>query len=278
MRITLYLFLFFITTCLVNGETYELHLKFNENAAALFKLRHPFNDSTNNPNYGIFEDCDFNNLEPEWGLADYDDDNPKLIINSIVGGSKITAPQLNDFGACSPIVSVVYGTATCVVEVINWPGMETGTYTKTIAAGEPEWVVTNLPLKKDMGLTIIKAKQQNNNKLKIKAEFAELGLLEEDNSIFRASLESYPETQFWMNCKATGLNKITKAGTVGKFGRPVEAVVKNKNINKQKLTLNKISKNTLQNDLLSVFVTFNNGWSGFQQIQLDDKGKYKAPK
>ena len=278
MRITLYLLLFFTTACFVKGEIYELHLHFNENATAVFKLRHPFNDSANNPNYGIYKDCDLNNLDPDWGLIDYDDDNPKLIINSIIGGSKITASQINDFGNCSPIVSVVYGTATCVVEVINWPGMETGACTKIISAGDPEWVVTNLPLAKDLGLTIIKAKQQNNNKLKIKAEFAELGLLEEDNSIFRASLESYPESQFWMDFKATGLNKITKAGTVGKFGRPVEAVVKNKNINKQKLTLNKFSKSTFKNDLLSVFVTFNNGWSGFQQIQLDDKGKYKAPK
>lgn len=278
MRITLYLLLFFITACFVKGETYELHLKFNEDAAAQFKLRHPFNDSTNNPYYGTYEDCDLNNPDPDWGLVDYDDDNPKLIINNIEGGSKITASQINDIGNCSPIVSVVYGTAACTVEVINWPGMETGIYTKTISAGEPQWVVTNLPCAKDMGLTIIKAKQKNNNKLKIKAEFAELGLLEEDNSVFRASLESYPESQFWMNFNSPALNKIKKAGTVGKFGRPVEAVVKNKNINKQKLILNKISKNTFKNDLLSVFVTFNNGWSGFQQIQLDEKGKYKAPK
>jgi len=188
----------------------------------------------------------------------------------------LTASQLNDIGDCTPIVSVAYGTANCLVKIINWPGMETGTYTKVISAGDPEWEVAPLSLNKDMGLTIIKAKQQNNNKLKIKAEFLELDLLEEDNSIFRASLAAPPETQFWIDCKVAALNKITKAGAIGKFGRPVEAIVKNKN--KRKLILNKVTKSIYQNDLLSVFVTFNNGWSGFQQIQLDDKGKYKAPK
>ena len=265
--------------CFVKGETYELHLQFTpEDANVEFKLRHPFNDSTNNPNYGIYENCDFNNLEPDWGLTDFDDDDPKLVVKSIEGGSKITASQLNDIGNCTPIVSVVHGTANCTVKIINWPEMEKGTYTKTISAGDSEWDVTPLILKKDMGLTITKAKQQNNNKLKIKADFLELDLLEEDNSIFRASLKSNPEEEFWIDCKVIALNKITKEGTIGKFGRPVEAVIKNKNINKQKLILNKISKDILQNELVSVFVTFNNGWSGFQQIQLDNKGKYKAPK
>ena len=277
MRITLYLFL--MTVCFVKGETYELHLQFTpEDANVEFKLRHPFNDSTNNPNYGIYKNCNLNNLEPDWGLADYDDDDPKLVVKSIIGGSKITASELNDIGDCTPIVSVAHGTAVCTVEVINWAGIGSGTYTKTISAGDPEWEVTPLSLKKNMGLTIIKAKQQSNNKLKIKAEFLELNLFEEDNSIFRASLKSDPEEEFWIDCKVTALNKITKEGAIGKFGRPVEALIKNKNINKQKLILNKISKDILQNELVSVFVTFNNGWSGFQQIQLDNKGKYKAPK
>jgi len=63
MRITLSLSLFLIMACFVKGETYELHLQFTpEDANVEFKLRHPFNDSTNNPNYGIYENCDFNGI------------------------------------------------------------------------------------------------------------------------------------------------------------------------------------------------------------------------
>ncbi len=278
MRILLFIILLFISVSLVKGEAYELHLQFKpDDASVEFKLRHPFNDSTNNPNYGIYKDCDKVYPDAEWGLASYNDDNPKLIINSIVGGSKITASQLNDPGNCSPVVSINHGAATCTVEIVNWPGVETGTFTKIMSVGDPEWVITSLPCADDMGLLIIKAKQKNSFKLRIKAEFAALDLLEKDKSIFQASLESSPESQLWMNFDSPHLNKVNKAGTVGRFGKPVKAVVKNKNAKKQKLILNDISKKMYKNDILNVFVTFNNGWSGFEQIELDDKGKYNAP-
>ncbi len=281
MRLSFYILVCLLVTYISVGETYELHLLFEPNDASVeveLKLRHPFNDSTNNPNYGIYKDCDKNNVEPEWGLASYEGDNPKLVIDSIAGGSKITASRLNDPGNCSPVVSVTHGTATCSLEIINWPEMETVIYTKIISAGDPDWVLTNLFCTKDMGLSIIKAKQKNNNELKIKAEFAEFGLLEKDVSTFQASLESNHESRFWVNLDSPQWNKINKAGTIGKFGKPIEAIVKNKNVKKQKMILKKVSKNMFKNDILNVFVTFNNGWSGFQQIQLDDKGKYKAPK
>ncbi len=266
----------FIAASIVKGAaTYELHLTYEPDDATVdFTLRHPFNDSTNNPNYGVYENCDKSNTDPDWGLASYVHDNPQLVINSIEGGSKITASRINDPGNCAPVVSVPHGTATCTVEIVNWPGVETGTYTKIINAGDTDWVLTNLPCANDMELLILKAKQKNNFKLKIKATFAALGLLEQDNSTFQASLESQPESQLWMNFDSTDANKINKDGTVGKFGKPVRAVVKNKS--KPKLKMHEVSTKMYKNDTVNVFVTFNNGCSGFERIKLDDKGKYKV--
>ena len=278
MRNYLYSIIIFTLTCLVNGEPYELHLKFEPpDASVEFKLRHPFNDSTNNPNYGIYKNCDKNDVEPDWGLASYSSDNPMLVLNSIEGGSKITALHINDIGNCTPIVSVLHGSAECSVEIVNWPGMPPTTFSKNVLAGE-DWVVADLFCKTNMGLKIIKAKQNNNNKFVIKAEFEELGLLEKDKSIMQASLKSGTELELWMDFKNPGLNKIKKAGTIGKFGNPIKAIIKNKNPNKQKFTLKEFTKRIYKNDLVNVFVSFNNGYSGFEQIQLNKNGKYKIPK
>ena len=99
----------------------------------------------------------------------------------------------------------------------------------------------------------------------------------ETTTYLRVSLDSSDgyslRQEEWMHWTTDKNVKIRKNGTVGKFGKPLHGVIKDNIINTVKLKGQ--GKNMYQNRPLRIFIAVG-GCSGFQQIYMDSKSKYKA--
>ncbi|MCK5853060.1 hypothetical protein KAH27_08540 [bacterium] len=277
--------LIIIILCVVSAMTtvakpYEVLLNTEPAGSdAYLYLVHPFN-VPGNTNYGTdhyYFDCEPSIPDPDWGVKGWDGDDPRLKGNYSYGARKIEADTLNDPGDCW--VKVAYlgaGSALCTVTVSNWPGMQPMTFTKNMGVGDEPWYVTNLPCAHDIGLKIIKAKQNRlTGRLKIGATFKCLLPMSETSTYLRTSLDSSEtyslRVEEWMHYTTDKQVKIRKEGTVGKFGKPVRGIVKTTPINR--MALKGQGNNSYQNRPLRVFVAFG-GCSGFQQIYMDKRSRY----
>lgn len=264
------------------AEPYEVYLNTEpQGADAYLYLIHPFN-APNFTNYGTshyYFDCQPTIPNPDWGVKGWNGDDPGLNNNYTFGARKITAGSLNDPGDCW--VKVAYlgtGSASCKLTVSNWPGMQPMTFTKNMSMGDEDWYVTNLPCAKDMGLEIFKVKQnRSSGRLRVKATFDQIIPMTETTTYLRVSLDSSDgyslRQEEWMHWTTDKNIKIRKNGTVGRFGKPLHGVIKDNIINTVKLKGQ--GKNMYQNRPLRIFIAVG-GCSGFQQIYMDSKSKYKA--
>jgi len=262
------------------AEPYELRLNCDPpGAEAYLMLIHPFNvpGQTNYGDSHNYYDCTPLLPHPDWGVKGWTGDDPQLNNNFTLGDRDIKATCLNDPGDCWAAVAYTGSeSATCVMHVVSWPGVEASSVTNYLQAGDEWWWVTNLPCAKAIGLEIIKARQvrrgEQKGKLKIKATFDEMALFNETSTFLRVSLDSHPKYQNWMDYSERSQVRIKKLGAVGRFGRPVRATVKINNNNK--IVLRERATYMYQNCPLNVFIAFG-GWSGFEQIPMDHRGKYK---
>ena len=279
------MFACFLGVLNVSADPYEILLNTDPAGAdAFLYLVHPFNNPTS-VYYGTdhnYYDCQPTINNPDWGIKGWDGDDPALNNNYTYGARKITASMLNDPGNC--LVKVEFlgaGSAVCTVTVTNWPGKEPMTFTKTLGEGDKgsnAWIVTELPCAKDIGLHIMKAKQNRNSyRLKIKATFDNLDTLTETSSFCRTSLDSSDGYSFrqeeWMHFTNNKNIKIRKGGAVGKFGSPVQAIIKT--LSSNKLILKGRGLNMYQRRPLRLFIALG-GQSGYERIYMDEKAKYKA--
>ncbi len=266
------------------ADAYEVTLITDPAGAdAYLYLVHPFNNPTSDY-YGTdhnYYDCQPTLADPDWGVKGWDGDDPHLNSNWTAGARKITANTINDPGNC--LVKVAFlgsGSAECTVTITNWPGVEPVSFTKTLGEGDTgsnAWIVTSLPCAKDIGMEILKAKQNRSTyKLKIKSTFNQLTPLNEASNYFRASLDSSEgyslRMEEWMHFTIPQNIKIRKGGAVAKFGKPVQAVIKALNTNK--ISLKGQGMNMYQNRSLRLFIALG-GQSGYERIYMDDKAKYK---
>jgi len=262
------------------AEPYEVVLTTDPPGAdAYMYLVHPFN-VPGNTNYGTehyYFDCQPTIKNPDWGIKGWDGDDPWLNDNYTSGARKIKANTLNDPG--ETWVKIAYlgaGSASCTVVVTNWPGMQPMSFTKNMSEGSEPWFVTNLPCAKDMGLKIIKAKQnRTSGRLRFKATFNQIIPMTETSTYFRASLDSSEgynlRVEEWMHWTTDKNVRIKKEGTIGKFGKPLSAIIKDLDINK--MIVKGRGGNMYQNRPLRVFIALG-GCSGYQQIKMDEKAKY----
>ena len=265
------------------AEPYEVLLTTDPPGAdAYLYLVHPFN-VPGNTNYGtehFYFNCKPSLKNPDWGVKGWAGDDPWLNDNYTFGARKIKANTLNDPGDCW--VKIAYlgsGSAECTVTVTNWPGMQPMTFTKKMGEGSEPWFVTNLPCAKDMKLNILKAKQnRKSGRLKIKAQICHINPMTETTTYFRASLDSSQNyslrVEEWMHWTTHKNVKIKKEGTVGKFGKPVKAIIKIKDTISS-LVVKGQGQNMYQNRPLRVFIALG-GCSGYQLINMDAKAKYKT--
>lgn len=262
------------------AEPYEVLLNcYPPGAEAYLMLIHPFNvpGQTNYGDSHNYHDCRPLLPHPDWGVKGWTGDDPQLNNNFTRGDREIKATCLNDPGDCwAAVVYTGSESATCVMHVVSWPGVDASSVTNYLQAGDEWWWVTNLPCAKDIGLEIIKARQvrkgEQKGKLKIKATFDEMALFDEISTFLRVSLDSHPKYQNWMDYSVRSQVKIKKLGTVGKFGRPVRATVKMNSNNR--IVLRERATYMYQNCTLNVFIAFG-GWSGFEAIPMDYRGKYR---
>ena len=277
--------LMMVITTLTFAAPYEILLNTQPAGAdAYLYLVHPFNNPTSTY-YGTdhnYYDCQPTIQKPDWGIKGWDGDDPNLNNNYTYGDRIITADTLNDPGDC--LVKVEYlgaGSAVCTVIISNWPGVSSVAFSKTLSEGDSgsnAWIVTSLPCAKDIGLHITKAKQNvTSYMLKIKSTFDQLDPLNETSTYFRASLDSSDGYSFrkeeWMHYTIAGNIKIKKGGTVGKFGKPVRAVVKS--LSQNKISLKNRGLNMYQSRPLRLFIALG-GQSGYERIYMDKKAKYKV--
>ncbi|RLD12249.1 MAG: hypothetical protein DRI44_01260 [Chlamydiae bacterium] len=265
------------------AEPYEVLLATDPPGAdAYLYLVHPFN-MPDNTNYGTshyYFDCQPTVPQPDWGVKGWDGDDPWLNNNWTYGVRKIRANILNDPGDCW--VKVAYlgsGSALCTVTVTNWRGAQPVTFTKNMSEGDAPWYVTNLPCAQNMKLNILKAKQnRTSGRLKIKALICHINPMTETTTYFRASLDSSEDyslrVEEWMHYTTEKNVKIRKEGTVGKFGKPISAIIKIKDMISS-LVVKGQGRNMYQNRPLRVFIALG-GCSGYQLINMDAKSKYKA--
>jgi len=246
---------------------------------AYLYLVHPFN-VPGNTNFGTehyYFNCQPSIPDPDWGVKGWTGDDPRLKGNYTYGARKIDADTLNDPGDCWVRVNYLgSGSSLCKVTVTNWPGMPIMTFEKYMGQGDEPWFVTNLPCAKDMGLKIIKAKQNRfTGRLKIGAVFEKFKPMTETSTYLRVSLDS-SETyslrhEEWMHYTTDKQIKIRKEGTIGRFGKPVRGIIKTIPFNR--IALKGQGMNSYQDRPLRVFIALG-GCSGFQQIYMNIKSKY----
>ena len=274
------IFLCVVSAMITVAEPYEVLLNTEPPGSdAYLYLVHPFN-IPGNTNFGTdhyYFNCKPSIPNPDWGVKGWDGDDPQLNSNWTIGARKIEADALNDPGDCWVRVNYLgSGSALCTVTVTNWPGMPIMTFTKTMGEGDQPWYVTNLPCAKDMGLKIVKAKQNRfTGRLKIVGTFERLMPMSETSTYLRTSLDSSEtyslRVEEWMHYTTDKNVKIRKEGTIGRFGKPVRGIVKTTPFNK--IALKGQGNNSYQNRPLRVFVAFG-GCSGFQMIYMNEKAKY----
>jgi len=262
------------------AEPYEVLLNTDPPGSdAYLYLVHPFN-IPGNTNFGTdhyYFNCKPSIPKPDWGVKGWTGDDPQLNSNWTIGARKIKADALNDPGDCWVRVNYLgSGSASCKVTVTNWPGMPIMTFEKNMGEGDEPWYVTNLPCAKDMGLKIVKAKQNRfTGRLKIAGTFERLMPMSETSTYLRTSLDSSEtyslRVEEWMHYTTDKNVKIRKEGTIGRFGKPVRGIVKTTPFNK--IALKGQGNNSYQNRPLRVFVAFG-GCSGFQMIYMNKKAKY----
>ena len=254
---------------------YELHLEFQpDDTLAQLVLRHPL-DASDTTNRVRLRDCSIFTPGPDWGVAEATSDDPRLINNPREGGRLIRADYLQDPGDCGLMVYVGAGVATCTLHIVAWPGVPTQSFTRVLSAEEGLWCVTNLPCAQDIGLRVLKAKQVRKGDkwgwFKIKATFDNMSLMNESNTFFVSSVKDERWAYYYERYEV----RVNKKGTIGNFGNPKRARVLIKKTNK--IIVKGPLRNIIQNQDVAVFVGLN-GWSGYEVIPLDEKGKYKASK
>jgi hypothetical protein len=264
-----------IFACIVSGARYEVNMKFVPNSArARLVLRNPV-DIGDRTNSIRSLDCGPLTPRPDWGARGYAEDDPELKDNTIDGSTIISSEELLDPGDCGLLVFSSSGTATCTVNIVNWPGIQPQSFTGVVTQSGPVWFVTNLPCAKDIGLKILKAKQNRSGSkwlwVKIIAEFQEPILLNDVTNTFHSSLQLDP----WLMFHYGDNIKINKKRTKARFGAAANAKIKSTKKNTIKIYAH--AHENYQNEPLPVFINFNE-YSGRETIQLDDKSKYKAPK
>lgn len=264
-----------IIVCLASGERYEVKMNFVPNTSrARLILRNPA-DVDDRTNIVRLLDCGSLTPNPDWGAKGYAEDNPELKDNTIDGSTIISSQELLDPGNCGLLVFSSSGTATCTVDIVNWPGMQPQSYTGVVTQSGPVWFVTNLPCAKDIGLKIIKAKQNRSGAkwlwVKIIAEFEEPILLNDVTNTFHSSLQLDP----WLMFHYGDNIKVNKKRTKARFGAAAGATIKSTKKNKIKIYAH--AHENYQNEPLPVFINFNE-FSGRETIQLNDKSKYDASK
>ena len=259
----------------VLGSSFEVKMNFTPSTSrARLVLRHPSeaNDRTN-----IIDTLDCGPLtpNPDWGVRGYSEDNPQLKDNTIEGSTIISADELLDPGNCGVLVFSSSGTATCIVSIVNWPGIEPHSFTGIVHESSSAWFVTNLPCAKDIGMKIISAKQNRGGGkwlwVKIIAEFEVPILLNPVTNFFHSSLQLDPWLMFHYGDKVRVNKKLTKA----RFGTAAGATIRS--TKKNRIKIYAPAYENYQNEPLPVFLNFNE-YSGSQTIILDDKNKYSAPK
>jgi hypothetical protein len=261
--------------CIVSGARYEVKMKFVPNSSrARMVLRNPA-DVDDRTNIIRSLDCGPLTPNPDWGARGYDEDNPELKDNTIDGSTIISAAELLDPGDCGLLVFGSSGTSTCMVDIVNWPGVQPQSFTSVVTETGPVWFVTNLPCAKNIGLKILKAKQNRSGGkwlwVKIIAEFEEPILLNEVTNTFHSSLQLDP----WLMFHYGDNIKVNKKRTKARFGAASNAKIKSTKKNTIKIYASALEN--YQNEPLPVFINFNE-YSGRETIQLDNKSKYKVPK
>jgi hypothetical protein len=270
--------IFLMSICAASAfaaSPYEIRLEFEpEDTLAQLALRHPL-DIQDMTNRLRLRDCGLFINDPDWGVAESTDDDPRFIGNPAGGGRLIKANYLQDPGDCGVMVYVGSGSATCTVHIVSWPGLPTQSYTRIVNDADGVWWVTNLPCAQDIGLKVLKAKQVRKGLkwgwVKIKATFEDMALMDASNTFFVSSLRD----QRWVYYHERRDVRIRKEGMIGRFGTPKRAFVYMEK--KNKIIAKGSARNIMQNETIAVFIGLG-GWSGYEEIPLDRKGKYIAPK
>ena len=265
-----------ITCCSVPASLYELKLTFEPKSAGInMSLRNPL-QSGDRTNLYRSMDCGVLTPHPEWGVQDYEEDNPLLQVDSIQGGRLITSDELLDPGDAGLLVFSTAGAATCTLHIISWPGVEPQTFTGYVRQGGGVWFVTNLPCAVNMGFKILKARQNIRGGrwlwVKIIAEFDEPLQLNEITNSFHSSIKN----ERWIIYHYGDNIKVNRQRTVARFGGTDKAIVKSKK-NKNYIKLYGHALENFQSESIPVFINVNN-YSGYQVIPFDEHNKYKAPK
>ena len=105
---------------------------------------------------------------PDWGCKGLKTDDPMYYNSSLAGMQAIAASDLRDEG--SYYLYAVNSETNAVetyVDVINWPGVETGRYEGTLEASSIE-LLGILPAKKNLGMQVVNASQNKNYYVKMK--------------------------------------------------------------------------------------------------------------
>jgi hypothetical protein len=212
---------------------------------------------------------------PDWGCKGLGTDDPIYYNSSLAGMQTIVASDLRDEGSYYLYaVNSETNDVETYVDVINWPGVETGRYEGTLEASSIE-LLGILPAKKDLGMRVVNASQNKKYFVKMKCVIDPDDLSKVIQPYTNAVYTSFAfndndlrwHTLTFMNNMKVSKNCLKLSIKSGAFRAKV-------NCKKGVVNLQGIAKQYLQDYSKVRFFMNINGYSNVDLIWFDHKRKY----
>ena len=213
--------------------------------------------------------------QPDWGCKGLANDDPYYSNSSLSGMQAITAKDLRDEGSYYLYaVNSETNDVETYVDVISWPGVESGRYEGSLEASSIE-LLGILPAKKNLGMEVVNASQNKNYYVKMKCVIDpdDLGkVIQPYTNMIYTSFEFNDDELRWHTL--TFLNNMTVSKNCRQLSIKSGGFKAKVNCRKGVVNLQGIAKQYLQDYSRVRFFMNINGYSNVDVIWFDHQRKY----